>query len=314
MFISQALKSNLRALSSFSKRKFIFPITTSQRFSSSVKFDLHDVKFEEGVLPYQEDRYEGVVIPEQHLPLDPNVFIEKLRHSMEIWKEKQKRGIWLRIPIEKSSFIPLAVYQGFTFHHAEKDYLMMTAWICNENENRIPPNASHQVGVGCVVIKDGKLLLVQEKNGPLKGSGVWKLPTGLVEAGEDIPEAAEREVLEETGISTKFVRLLAFRQAHRVLFDKSDLFFVCILTPINDDISVQESEIAACEWKSPFDYFEQHLFKSSPLHSLLNELILKEITKLSSRNSNTLNTSIVSTKLPSGIRTGDHTLFYVEEP
>jgi ADP-ribose pyrophosphatase YjhB (NUDIX family) len=28
--------------------------------------------------------------------------------------------------------------------------------------------------------------------------GVWKMPTGLLLAGEDVSEAAEREVLEET--------------------------------------------------------------------------------------------------------------------
>ena len=40
---------------------------------------------------------------------------------------------------------------------------MLNYWLSIE-ENRMPPNASHQVGVGCVVVKDDKkLLVVQEK-------------------------------------------------------------------------------------------------------------------------------------------------------
>lgn len=49
---------------------------------------------------------------------------------------------------------------------------------------------------------------------------------GLIDAGEDLPDAAAREVLEETGVQTEFISVLAFRHGHRGLFGKSDLFFV----------------------------------------------------------------------------------------
>ena len=35
-----------------------------------------------------------------------------------------------------------------------------------------------------------EVLVVQEANGPLRGKGVWKLVTGLVDAGEDIVQAS----------------------------------------------------------------------------------------------------------------------------
>ncbi|XP_071911375.1 pectin acetylesterase 6-like [Coffea arabica] len=42
-------------------------------------------------------------------------------------------------------------------------------------------------------------------------TGVWNLPTGVVNEGEDISAAAIREVKEETGIETRFLEVLAFR-------------------------------------------------------------------------------------------------------
>ncbi|MBN2246845.1 MAG: NUDIX domain-containing protein, partial [Candidatus Aminicenantes bacterium] len=55
-----------------------------------------------------------------------------------------------------------------------------------------------QVGVGAVVIKDEKILLVKRKNPPQKGQ--WAIPGGKVEFGETMQKAAEREILEETGL------------------------------------------------------------------------------------------------------------------
>ncbi|XP_043813833.1 metal transporter Nramp5 isoform X4 [Manihot esculenta] len=43
------------------------------------------------------------------------------------------------------------------------------------------------------------VLVVQEKSGRFRGTGVWKIPTGVVDEGEDIFKAAMREVKEETG-------------------------------------------------------------------------------------------------------------------
>lgn len=55
-----------------------------------------------------------------------------------------------------------------------------------------------QVAVGAVVFKDNRVLLVQRKNEP--ASGQWAIPGGRVNYGETLKAAAEREVLEETGL------------------------------------------------------------------------------------------------------------------
>lgn len=60
---------------------------------------------------------------------------------------------------------------------------------------------SPRVGVGAVVFKDGKVLLVKRGKSPSKG--MWAIPGGRVELGETLQHAAEREVLEETGLTIK---------------------------------------------------------------------------------------------------------------
>ncbi len=54
------------------------------------------------------------------------------------------------------------------------------------------------VGVGAVIIKDGKVLIV--KRGKEPGYGRWSIPGGAVHLGEKLAPAVEREVLEETGL------------------------------------------------------------------------------------------------------------------
>jgi ADP-ribose pyrophosphatase len=55
--------------------------------------------------------------------------------------------------------------------------------------------------VGAIVIHEGHILLVKRASSP--GRGFWAIPGGLVELGETVREAAERELLEETGISVR---------------------------------------------------------------------------------------------------------------
>lgn len=58
-----------------------------------------------------------------------------------------------------------------------------------------------QVAVGAIVIKDEKILLVKRNKAPHKD--LWAIPGGVVELGETLQEAAEREILEETGLVIK---------------------------------------------------------------------------------------------------------------
>jgi 8-oxo-dGTP diphosphatase len=62
------------------------------------------------------------------------------------------------------------------------------------------------VGVGAVVVDDGRVLLVRRGSEPLKGH--WTLPGGALEVGESLAEGVAREVREETGLEVEPIELI----------------------------------------------------------------------------------------------------------
>jgi 8-oxo-dGTP diphosphatase len=62
------------------------------------------------------------------------------------------------------------------------------------------------VGVGAVIIDDGRALLVKRGHPPLAGE--WSIPGGVLELGETLSEAAVREAREETCLTVEPAELL----------------------------------------------------------------------------------------------------------
>ncbi|XP_020208683.1 nudix hydrolase 2 [Cajanus cajan] len=222
-----------------------------------------------------EDQHGGVVVNMDE-PMDSSLFASLLEASISQWRERGKKGVWIKLAIEHSNLVDSAVKAGFKFHHAEPDYLMLVHWISNA-PNTLPANASHRVAIGAFVMNANReLLVVQERNGRFSGAGIWKMPTGAVNEGEDVCTAAVREVKEETGIETKFVEVLAFKERHRSFFRKSELFFVCMLQPHSFKIQRQVSEIEAAQWMAIEDYMAQPFVRENEVFDFVTKIGLSK--------------------------------------
>jgi 8-oxo-dGTP diphosphatase len=62
------------------------------------------------------------------------------------------------------------------------------------------------VGVGGVVIEEGRALLIRRGTEPLLGE--WSIPGGTLELGETLQEGVARELLEETGVEVNVLELI----------------------------------------------------------------------------------------------------------
>ncbi|PRQ28209.1 putative hydrolase [Rosa chinensis] len=217
------------------------------------------------------DQYGGVIVDIID-PIDPASFLSFLTSSIAHWKLEGKKGIWIKLPIQRVNLVEPAVMKGFWYHHAEPTYLMLVNWI-PPSPHTLPANASHRVAIGAFLLNQNReVLVVQEKSGKFEGTGVWKFPTGVVDEGEDIYAAAVREVKEETGVDSEFVEVLAFRQSHKSFFEKSDLFFVCMLQALSFDIQKQEQEIEAAQWMPFEEYAAQPFLQNNELLKYTNAI------------------------------------------
>ncbi|KAE8676312.1 Nudix hydrolase 10 [Hibiscus syriacus] len=183
-----------------------------------------------------EDKYGGIIL-EIEKYMDSEVFLSLLRASLSQRKQQGKRAVWIKLPIEFVNLVEPTVKEGFKYHHAETDYLMLVKWI-GESADTIPNNASHRVGISAFVMNEKREFKRRVASSKEQVSG--NSPTGVVDE-----------------IDTEFVEILAFRQSHQSFFTKSDLLFMCMLRPLSFDIQKQDREIEAAQWMSVDDYAEQ---------------------------------------------------------
>ena len=97
------------------------------------------------------------------------------------------------------------------------------------------------LAVNVAVLHEGKILLTQRED-----FETWILPSGGVEAGESLAQAALRETKEETGLDVELTRLVGiysrlggWSPGYMVLFAAK---------PVGGEITCQEGETIAVEW------------------------------------------------------------------
>jgi 8-oxo-dGTP diphosphatase len=124
-----------------------------------------------------------------------------------------------------------------------------------------------KVGVGVIVIKDGKVLLGKRKGA--HGEGSWAFPGGHLEFGESIEDCAKREVMEEVGITIKQIEKFTF--TNDIFAEENKHYITCYVRAMYDSGEVQIMEPHKCEG---WDWFEWNKFPENifvPLQNLLKE-------------------------------------------
>jgi 8-oxo-dGTP pyrophosphatase MutT (NUDIX family) len=199
------------------------------------------------ILPASIDAYGGVTFEHDALPDDLDLCLAQLDADIATYRSNGRRLAWLHVPIARSALIPRLVPLGFEFHHARAAYVMLVLRLATDAF--VHTDASHFVGAGAVVINDRQeLLVICERVHANANRPFYKMPGGLVDTGERLSDAVEREVFEETGVRARFESIVCLRHQHGYRFGKSDFYVVCRLTPLTLDLNPDPEEIAECLW------------------------------------------------------------------
>jgi len=216
------------------------------------------------------DVYDGITIDNSTIPNDIKEFEKELINILE--NIENKKLLWIKVPIEKSYLIPLLTKNKFVFHHCnEKDITMLKKLI----DNPIVPTAiNHTLGVGAVVIKDNKLLVIKDR--------LWKkfkLPGGYIDDKEYISKALKREVLEETGIKVELESIVSLGHFFPSQFEQSNLYVVCSAKALSTEINIIDSEeIIEAKWMDLDEYFsceDIHIYNKDIVKTAMKDKGLK---------------------------------------
>ena len=119
------------------------------------------------------------------------------------------------------------------------------------------------VGVGGVVVEQGRVLLARRGRAPLLGE--WSIPGGALKVGETLEEALRRELREETGLEVTPLELLEVldrivpdedgrTRYHYVLID-----YLCRVEPSGPQNPLAGTDASECRWVAPSELAPYHL-------------------------------------------------------
>ena len=122
-----------------------------------------------------------------------------------------------------------------------------------------------RVGVAVILLKNNKVLLGKRKNA--HGEGTWGFPGGHLEFNESIENCVVREVIEETGLKIKNIRIGTFTND---IFDKEGKHYITLFMLADYDsgkVTIMEPErMENWQWYS-WDSLPKPLFL--PIENLL---------------------------------------------
>ena len=234
-------------------------------------------------LRYTFNRYGDIII-------DPTSLVTNDEFHCEIIKLKTATSgaIWLEIPYRNSSLIPIAIENGFKGHHCTDTYFMLTLWLGDENDVKIPNFGTHIVRVQALLLREDpnrpkvkQVLVVREKFSHCKKGRDWKLLSGAVEPGEFIDQAIVREVREEVGLRVKFCTVVGHGNRISIKFGRNEVFFCCQVMfetledeRKSDQLILQDNELAEAKWMDINDAIQREWQQNYKLRGLEKRCLL----------------------------------------
>ena len=101
-----------------------------------------------------------------------------------------------------------------------------------------------KVAAAVLVEQDERVLLVRRANEPFRG--LWTLPAGFINGGEDPAEAAARECLEETGLNVRVTRVLDIISGRE--HTRGADFIIVYRAEVIDGELKPDDDVDAVEW------------------------------------------------------------------
>lgn len=220
-----------------------------------------DVEIDASMLPHDEiSKFLSALNDEE------SKWLRRLEHNARDVNTRTSALFWVKVGVRLCHLLPPLMANGsFTVHHATPGHVML---VKGPGASTLPPPSmplygTHYARVECMVVgKDSggryNLLVVTESVGTSQSSN--KFVTGSVEPGEQISDAAEREVMEETRVPTKFERLLGVINRLCTRFGRDEILVGCLMSvdrPIELILPIASSgEIRRAQWVS-FEDFER---------------------------------------------------------
>ncbi|MCB2184582.1 MAG: NUDIX domain-containing protein [Desulfobulbaceae bacterium] len=212
----------------------------------------------------KNDRYGGIIIDDSTLHHPPEELEENL--IKVISDQADKNLMWITLPIEKSSLIPVFTKHDFKFYDCSEESITLFKKLTHNPST--PTATNHTIGVGAFV-KDGNDILVVKDSIYRK----YKLPGGYVNNKENISQALMREVFEETGIGVKMESIVSIGHFSPGQFNESNIYIVCKASPLSKTIHIADShEIIEAKWLNIDTYL-----KSNDVHPYNKKIVTTAI-------------------------------------
>ncbi|MEZ0290795.1 MAG: NUDIX hydrolase [Sulfolobales archaeon] len=140
-----------------------------------------------------------------------------------------------------------------------------------------------KVGVGAVVLRDDKILLIKRRNFP--DPELWSIPGGYVKFGETIFEAVKRELYEETGLVGEPIGIIDIHEyfirdskndvdEHYIIFD--------VLISVKEDLGMARASSDAREVLVLPLREAINLDLTEPVRKLVNKLLIRDYSYVDS--------------------------------